>query len=229
MDKFAGGNSKRALGGLTFLIVLLWVILFLTAGSLDYWQAWVYWVVFSASISAIAVYFLKKDPKLIENRLKAGPAAEKENGQNLIQALLGILFLLLFVISALDHRFGWSAIPPYLVIAGDVFVLLGLSTIFQVFRENTYASGIIEVGEGQKVVTTGPYSIIRHPMYAGALLMLLSTPLALGSWWGLFAVLLMFPIIAVRLLEEEKFLAMNLAGYGRYIQKTRYRLIPFVW
>jgi protein-S-isoprenylcysteine O-methyltransferase Ste14 len=229
VDKSAGNSSKRALAGLAALVLVLWVVLFLPSWSLDYWQGWVYWVIFSSSVSAIAVYFLRSDPILIENRLKAGPAAEKEANQNLIQALLGIFFILLFVISALDHRFRWSNVLPLLSIAGDVLVVLGLLTIFLVFKENSYASGIIEVGEGQKVVSTGPYGVVRHPMYAGASLMLLFTPLALGSWWGLGAVLPMFPVLVVRLVEEEKFLAKNLPGYGQYTQKTRYRLIPFVW
>jgi len=214
---------------LAALVVLLWAVLFLPAWSLGYWQAWLYWMVFSLSVTAISVYFLKSDPILIENRLKAGPAAEKGKKQNAIQAMLGASFILLFVISSLDHRFKWSSVPSYFAITGDAFAALGLAVIFLVFKENSYTSGIIEVSEGQEVVSTGPYRIVRHPMYAGALLMLLFTPVALGSLLGFLAVVPMFAAIAIRLLDEEKFLAKNLPGYGRYCKKTRYRLVPFVW
>jgi len=229
VDKPTGGNTKQAVAGLAALVVLLWAVLFLPAWSLGYWQAWLYWMVFSLSVTAISVYFLKSDPILIENRLKAGPAAEKGKKQNAIQAMLGASFILLFVISSLDHRFKWSSVPSYFAITGDAFAALGLAVIFLVFKENSYTSGIIEVSEGQEVVSTGPYRIVRHPMYAGALLMLLFTPVALGSLLGFLAVVPMFAAIAIRLLDEEKFLAKNLPGYGRYCKKTRYRLVPFVW
>jgi len=229
VEKPTGSNTKQALAGLAALVALLWAVLFLPAWSLDYWQAWVYWIVFSLSVSAISAYFLKSDPILIENRLKVGPTAEKGPKQNAIQGLLGAFFILLFVISSLDHRFKWSNVPTYFAIAGDVFAVLGLLTIFLVFKENSYTSGIIEVSKGQEVISTGPYRVVRHPMYAGALLMLTFTPIALGSLWGLFAVLPMFAVIAFRLLDEEKFLAENLPGYGNYCEKTRYRLVPLVW
>ena len=219
----------RGLAGVAALVTVLWAVLFLPAWSLDYWQAWVYWALFSASISAISVYFLKNDPSLVESRLKAGPAAETEAHQNLIQALASAFFILLFVISALDRRFHWSSVPTSLVIASDALVVMGLLTIFLVFRENTYTSVVIEVSAGQRVISTGPYKVVRHPMYTGALLMLLFTPLALGSFWGLLAVFPMFGVLAFRLLEEEKFLAKSLPGYSDYCQKTRYRLVPFVW
>jgi protein-S-isoprenylcysteine O-methyltransferase Ste14 len=224
-----GDDTKEALAGLAGLVVVLWAILFVPAGSLAYWQAWVYWIVFSLSVTAISAYFLTRDPILIQNRLKAGPTAEKGRKQNAIQGLLAVFFVLLFVVASLDHRFTWSHVPAYLSIAGDVFALLGLLIIFFVFKENSYTSGIIEVSEGQEVVSTGPYRIVRHPMYAGALLMLLFTPIALGSYWGLFAVVPLFLVIAIRLLDEERFLTVNLPGYGRYCQQTHYRLVPFVW
>jgi len=211
------------------LVLVLWVMLFLPAWSLDYWQGWVYWVAFSTSVSAISLYFLKKDPSLVESRLKAGPVAENEAGQNLVQASASVFFILIFVISALDHHFVWSRVPAPLSIASDAFVVLGLLTIFLVFRENTYTSAIIEVREGQRVISTGPYRVVRHPMYSGALMMLLFTPIALGSFWALLAVPPLFGVIAFRLQREERFLAKSLPGYGEYCQKTRYRLVPFVW
>jgi protein-S-isoprenylcysteine O-methyltransferase Ste14 len=221
--------TKRGLVGVGALVLVLWLVLFLPAWSLDYWQAWVYWAVFSVSVSAISAYFLKNDPSLVESRLNAGPVAESDTGQKLAQAMAGVLFILLFVISALDHHFGWSNVPRYLALAGDVFVVLGLLTIFLVFRENTYASVIIEVRSGQRVISTGPYRIVRHPMYSGALLMLLFTPIALGSFWAVLAVIPMFGVMAFRLAGEERFLTDSLPGYDEYCKKTRSRLVPFVW
>jgi protein-S-isoprenylcysteine O-methyltransferase Ste14 len=225
----SGNVTKRGLVGVGALVLVLWLVLFLPAWSLDYWEAWVYWAVFSASVLAISVYFLKNDPALVESRLKAGPVAEHDIGQKLAQAMASVLFILLFVVSGLDRRFGWSNVPGYLAAAGDVFVLLGLLTIFLVFRENTYTSVIIEVSRGQQVISTGPYRIVRHPMYSGALLMLLFTPIALGSFWALLAVIPMFGVIAFRLVGEERFLADSLPGYSEYCKKTRYRLLPLVW
>jgi len=219
----------KALLGLVGLAAVLWLALFLPSWSLDYWQAWAYWLVFLVSVTAITVYFLKQDQKLIENRLKTGPIAEEEKGQKLIQAFASIFFILLILVPSLDHRFHWSSVPAYLVVAGDVFVMLGLFAIFLVFRENSYTSVTIEVSSEQKAVTTGPYGMIRHPMYAGALVMLFFTPLALGSYWGLIPFFPMLAVLALRILEEEKFLAKNLSGYDEYRLKVRYRLIPFVW
>jgi protein-S-isoprenylcysteine O-methyltransferase Ste14 len=214
---------------LAALAVVLWLALFLPAWSLGFWQAWTYWIVFVASVTAISAYFLKKDLALIESRVNVGPGVESERGQKIAQVLLGVFFILLIVVPSLDHRLRWSSVPVYLVIAGDVFVALGLSVIFLVFRENGHASAAIEVKEGQRVISTGPYGVVRHPMYAGALVMLLFTPLALGSYWGLLPFLGMTAVIAFRLSGEEEFLARNLPGYGEYRRKVRYRLIPLVW
>jgi protein-S-isoprenylcysteine O-methyltransferase Ste14 len=214
---------------LAALAVVLWVALFLPAGSLDFWQAWAYWFVFMASVTAISLYFLKNDAALVESRLKVGPGAEEERGQKLAQVLLALFFILLIVVPPLDHRFRWSAVPGYIAVSGDVFVAVGLAVIFLVFRENGYASASIEVNEGQRVISTGPYGVVRHPMYSGALVMLLFTPLALGSVWGLLPFLGMLGVIVFRLRGEERFLAGSLPGYAEYRLKVRYRLIPYVW
>ena len=229
MDKSIRGLKGQASVGLATLAIALWLAMFLPAGSLDYWQGWTYWLLFMGCVSVISFYFMKKDTRLIDSRLKAGPVAEKEKEQKLIQAFASLFFILLVLVPSLDHRFRWSSVPTYLVAASDIFVVLGLLIIFLVFKENSYTSGIIEVNEGQNVISTGPYSLVRHPMYSGGLLMLLFTPLALGSFFGLLAFPPMFFVIVVRLLEEEKFLAKNLPGYNEYQDKVRCRLIPFFW
>ncbi len=221
--------TRQAFLGLGQLLVILAFLLFLPAWSLAYWEGWLFLLVFFLSVLVITVYFLKKDPKLIENRLWAGPVAEKEKSQKMIQALAGIFFVLVFIVSGTDHRLSWSKVPPHLVIAGNILVILGLYIVFLVFRENSYTSGVIEVGKDQKVISTGPYAVVRHPMYAGACIMLLGVPLALGSWWAFVFIFLLFAAIVWRLLDEEKFLSKNLPGYREYCENTRYRLIPFVW
>jgi protein-S-isoprenylcysteine O-methyltransferase Ste14 len=138
-------------------------------------------------------------------------------------------FIALLVVPALDYRFGWSAVPLSVVTAGNILVAIGFYLIFLVYKENTFTSATIEIVENQKVVSTGPYALVRHPMYASALLYLIGTPLALGSYWGLLALVFMMSFLTWRLLDEEKFLAMNLPGYVEYQEKVRHRLVPYVW
>jgi len=221
--------NKRALAGLLQLIVTLAALIFLAAWTFDYWRAWCFLAVFSVSVLAITLYLVKNDPKLLERRVKAGPGSEKEKGQRIIQAPAMLAFVAVIVFPALDHRFEWSTVPPYVSALGDILVALGLFFVFLVFRENTFTSGIIEVESEQKVITTGPYALVRHPMYIGALVMLLGVPLALGSWWGLLTIIPMALVIVWRLRDEERFLAKNLAGYSEYEKKVRYRLLPFIW
>jgi protein-S-isoprenylcysteine O-methyltransferase Ste14 len=142
---------------------------------------------------------------------------------------VNLTFTAIIVVSVLGHRFDWSAASSYVVVAGDVLVTLGLLMIFFVFKENTFTAQIIEVEAGQKVISTGPYALVRHPMYVGGLVMIVGIPLALGSWWGLLMIVLFTPVIAWRILDEEEVLAKNLSGYSEYRNKVKYRLIPFVW
>jgi protein-S-isoprenylcysteine O-methyltransferase Ste14 len=221
--------NKKAFEGLFFLIVALAALLFLPAWTVYYWQAWIFLGVFSALVLAITIYLMKKDPKLLERRVSAGPAAEKEKSQKVIQFLAQLAFIAIIVFPAIDHRFGWSAMPVAGVIVGNILVALGLYIVFLVFKENSFTSAVIEVGAEQKVISTGPYALVRHPMYAGAILMLLGVPLALGSWWGLLMIIPITLAIIWRLLDEEKFLAKNLPGYLEYKNKVKYRLLPFVW
>jgi protein-S-isoprenylcysteine O-methyltransferase Ste14 len=205
------------------------VLLFLPAWTLDYWQAWVFLAVFFVPVLAITLYFMQKDPKLLERRTTRGPVSEKEKSQKIIQSLASIAFIAVIVFPAIDHRRAWSMVPPYGVAAGDLLVALGLLGVFFVFKENTFTSAIIEVAAEQKVISTGPYALVRHPMYTGALIMLLGVPLALGSWWGLFTIIPMTLVIVWRLLDEERFLARNLSGYSEYMNKVKYRLLPSLW
>ena len=229
MGKAALSITTQAILGLVALAVLLWAVLFLPAWTLNFWQAWLFWLVFVSCISAVSAYFIRKDLGLIASRLKVGAASEQDYTQKITQAVISIFFILLLLIPSLDHQFGWSKVPYFISVVADVFVALGLGTIFLVFRENTYTSVLVEVKQEQKVISTGPYSKVRHPMYSGALLMLLFIPLALGSIWGLLAFPPILAAIAVRILNEEKFLAKNLKGYTEYRLKVRYRLIPYIW
>ena len=211
------------------MAVALAALLFLPTWTLHYWQAWIFLSVFFVSVLAITFYLVRNDPKLLERRLKAGPRAEKEPTQRIIQLVATIAFIMIVVFPPIDHHFGWSTVPAYVSIAGDLLVFLGLLIIFFVFRENTFTSAVIEVDAQQKVVATGPYALIRHPMYAGALVMLAGVPLALGSLWGLLTIVPITVVIIVRLLDEEKFLARNLPGYSDYSNKIGHRLLPYVW
>jgi protein-S-isoprenylcysteine O-methyltransferase Ste14 len=221
--------KTRAIVGFAQLLVALAALLFGAAWTFDFWQAWVYLLVFGASTTFITVYLWRNDPKLLERRVTAGPTAERERSQQVIQALAAVAFCGLFLVPSLDRRFAWSHVPLPVVIAGDALVTLGLCIVFLVFKENTFTAATIAVATDQYVVSSGPYAIVRHPMYAGALLLLLGTPLALGSWWGLLLLVPMLGVIVWRLLDEEQFLRNHLPGYAAYCRKTRYRLIPGIW
>jgi protein-S-isoprenylcysteine O-methyltransferase Ste14 len=219
----------KAFAGMIQLLVMLGLTIFLPAWTLDYWQAWILVAIFFACTLAVTLYLMKNDPKLLERRVKAGVGAEQERSQNIIQAFAAVVFIAIFVVSALDHRFAWSTVAPYLIALGDFLIVVGFYLVFLVFKENTFASGTIEVGAEQKVIATGPYALVRHPMYVGALVMLAGVPLALGSLWGLLAIVPMVVVLVARLLDEEKFLAKNLAGYEEYRGKVRHRLLPLIW
>lgn len=221
--------AKRAWLGMTALLFILWTLLFVSAGTLDFWQAWLYGIVFCGSAALLTSYFLKHDPALVRRRSRSGPIAEREPVQKIIQSLTSILFILQAVIPGLDRRFQWSQVPAALVLASDALVAGGYLIVFRVFQENSFASSTIEVHEGQRVVSTGPYAIVRHPMYAGALVMLVLAPLALGSYWALLLSPLLAWTLACRILDEERFLIEHLPGYEAYRAKTRYRLIPRLW
>ncbi|HEV8022364.1 MAG TPA: isoprenylcysteine carboxylmethyltransferase family protein [Candidatus Lustribacter sp.] len=205
------------------------VAIFLPAWTLNYWQAWLFIVVFAASGSAITVYLLKHDPQLMERRLHGGPGAETSVVQRCAMSAVSLGFVALLIVPALDHRFGWSNVSTAAVIGGEVLILIGFTIVCDVMRVNPFASATIETPADQRVISTGPYGIVRHPMYAGAGLYLIGIPPALGSWWGLCVLAFMLPALIWRLLDEEAQLTERLPGYAAYRERVRYRLLPFVW
>lgn len=221
--------AAKTIIGFANLILLLAIALFGPVWTLRFWQAWLYLSLFATASAAITIYLWKRDQALLSRRVAAGPIAEKTRTQQIIQLLASLGFLAILVLPSLDRRFSWSHVPPELVFAGNLLVVFGFYIIFRVFRVNTFTAATVEVTAHQVVISTGPYAFVRHPMYSGALVMLLGTPLALASWWGLIAFVLMVVVIVVRLLDEEKLLLANLSGYAEYMAKVKYRLVPFVW
>ena len=221
--------NAQAWLSLVVLTVVMGLLLFIPAGTINYWQAWGYLLIFMGASFLTTLYLMKKDPALLNRRMRGGPTAEKRGTQKLIMLFTSICFIALLVVPALDHRFRWSTMPLSWVIVGDVLVAIGFYFIFLVYKENTFTSATIEVAADQKVISTGPYAIVRHPMYASALLYLVGTPLALGSCWGLLALSAMMPFLIWRLYDEESFLSGNLPGYTEYQKMVRHRLIPFIW
>jgi protein-S-isoprenylcysteine O-methyltransferase Ste14 len=221
--------SRRAFTATAKFLVVLALLIFLPAGSIRYWQGWLFWVNFAVWCFAFTPYFLKHDPALLERRLRAGPAAEREPTQKRIQTFASIFVSAIFVVSAFDYRMGWSSVPTSVVVFGNVLVAIGFWLIFWVFRANSFASSTIELSAGQRVIDTGQYALVRHPMYAAAMVLFLGVPLALGSYWGLLILLPLAAVLVIRLLDEEIFLGRSLPGYAEYCAKVRYRLIPGLW
>ncbi len=221
--------GARALLALAVLAVVMGLLLFVLAGTTHYWQAWVYLAIFTGASLLTTLYLMTKDPALLQRRMRGGPTAEKEPRQRFIMFFTSLGFIGLLVVPALDHRFGWSAVPLYGAIAGDLLVAVGFYFIFLVYRENTFTSATIEVAKDQRLISTGPYAIVRHPMYASASLYLVGTPVALGSYWGLVPLVGMLPFLIWRLFEEERFLARKLPGYVEYQRKVQHRLLPWIW
>src|SRR5579859_769968 len=220
---------KKAWRALAIMFVISAALLFLTAGTLHYWQAWLFLAVYFAASIAIILYLINKDPALLARRMSGGPFAEKEPAQRIIMSLASVGFIALVLVPPLDRRFGWSHLPVWAVLAGDLVMLLGWLGIFFVLRENSFASATIESSADQRVISTGPYAWVRHPMYATALVMLLGVSPALGSWWGVPVLVATAPALIWRLIDEERFLVQNLQGYREYRERVRYRLLPFVW
>ena len=207
-------------------IPVLILILFLPAGTFAYWEAWIYLAILLIPMSIVMFYFLKKAPEFLVRRMKF---KEKEAEQKLIIKLSFIPFLLAFIIPGIDKRFGWSNVPITIIIVAEVLVFIGYILIVHVFKENQFASRIIEVEKGQKVIQSGPYRLVRHPMYMGAMIMYTASPVALGSYWAVIPAIFIIPVLIARIVNEERVLEKELEGYSEYKLKTRYRLIPGIW
>jgi protein-S-isoprenylcysteine O-methyltransferase Ste14 len=221
--------AKRALAGFARFQIALALMIFLPAWTPRYWQGWLYWLLFGASCVIITLYFLRHDRALIERRMQAGPTAETEPRQKLILTFASVALIAMYVIAPLDHRFGWSSVPVWLVLIADAIVALGFYGFFLTFRQNAFAAATVKVESEQRVISTGLYAVVRHPMYAFAVPLFFATPLALGSWWGLVPAALLLAMVVWRLLDEEQYLARNLPGYTDYQNRVRTRLIPGVW
>jgi len=211
---------------LLLAIPMLGLIFFLPAGTFAYWEAWAYMGVLFIPMTGMLFYFLKKDPELLERRMRT---REQQQEQGILMTILVIFFFVTFLLPGLDRRFGWSDPPVWLVIVAQALVLVGYVSFFFVLRENSYASRVIEVEEDQKVISSGPYAVVRHPMYTGVLLMYGISPLALGSLWGMLPMVLLPVFLVARILNEEKMLREELDGYKEYTQKVKWRLIPGIW
>jgi len=204
----------------------LGLIFFVPAGTLDYWEAWVFIAVLLVPFLFVLTYLLRKDPELMARRIRLN---EKESAQRRIIRASSLIFFTGFLIPGLDHRYGWSDIPVGAVFAANVLVILGYSLVFLVFKENPFASRVVEVEQDQRVISTGPYALVRHPMYLGTSIMWLATPIALGSYWALPVFLILPLVLVYRIMNEEEVLLRELPGYREYTQKVRYRLIPGIW
>jgi len=212
-----------------FGIAALLALTFIPAGTVHYWQGWLYVATWIVVGSAYTAWVAKHDPALLKRRTEAGVQHEKEPTQKVVILFLYVAFVLLLIVPPLDFRFGWSRTPWCVSVLGNVLIAVSFYIFFLVSKVNTYAAANVRVEEGQKVVSTGVYGIVRHPMYSGALFLLVGTPIALGSWWSLLLVPLFVPILYFRITNEEKVLKRDLQGYEEYTHKVRYRLIPGIF
>jgi protein-S-isoprenylcysteine O-methyltransferase Ste14 len=211
-------------GALFFGLALFW-----PAGTFHYWQAWAFVGVYVVSSIVPTAYVAKKNPAALRRRLHAGPTAESRPAQRIIITATILLVAATLVISAFDHRFGWSTVPLAFVVIGDVLVAVGLIVAQLVIIQNGYASAKITVEADQPLVSTGLYGVVRHPMYLGVVVNMVGTPLALDSLWGFVTVALAVPVLAARIVDEERMVVEELAGYPEYTTRVRARLIPYVW
>jgi protein-S-isoprenylcysteine O-methyltransferase Ste14 len=211
------------------LSITLALLTFFPAGTLDYWEGWLFSAVFTLCAMGSALYLAIFDPELLERRLDIGPLAEKEPTQKIIMSFAMTTFMSLIAVPALDHRFGWSEMPTTAVYIGNVLILLSFIAVTRVMQENSFSAATVQIADGQKVISTGPYAVVRHPMYSSVLMMFVGFPLALGSWWGLLVAIPATGAIVWRLSDEERFLRKNLTGYNSYMQTVRFKLLPKIW
>ena len=222
-------RSKLLLTVLSRLIsgvIMFALMFFLPAGTWSYWQAWMYIGVLIIPMLFVLAYFMKRDPELLERRMKM---REERGQQRRIIGVSVLFFILGYLLPGFDIRYGWSNMPAWVSIAAAVVMFLSYLLVFRTMQVNSYLSRIIEVAENQKVIDTDVYGVVRHPMYVGMVVLYVVSPIVLGSWWAVIPALVIIPVIVARILDEEKALENELAGYKEYKQKVKYRLIPFVW
>jgi len=210
-------------------LVIFGLMLFLPAGTFAYWQAWVFLAVFTVSTWIPTIYLLRTNPAALQRRMHAGPRAETRPVQKVVMVGSFVSLAAMTVVSVLDHRFGWSQVPTAISLLGDALVAIGLGVAMLVVVQNSYAAATVTVEAGQKLVSTGVYGLVRHPMYTGNVIMMVGIPLALGSYWGLLLVIPGLVGLVFRIFDEEKLLKQELAGYREYAQRVRYRLVPYIW
>jgi protein-S-isoprenylcysteine O-methyltransferase Ste14 len=210
-------------------LVLAGLLLFLPAGTFNYWQAWVFLVVLAISGWIPGIYLLRTNPVALERRRRAGPIAETRIMQKVIIAGWYLSLAAVLAVSALDHRFGWSPVSTVICLVGDVLVAVGMTVVMLVVIQNSYAAATVRVEPGQQLISTGLYGLVRHPMYTGNVILMIGIPLALGSYWGILVVIPGPILLAWRIRDEEKLLQEDLGGYREYTQKVRYRLVPCIW
>lgn len=210
-------------------LIVLGALLFIPAGTLAYWPGWAFIVVFTIMTNWIGLYLAIKDPAALERRVKFGATKETRPLQRVVIGIVTVALVAVMIVSALDWRLGWSNEPLWVIVLGEVLVAAGLYICLLVMQQNSFAASTIETMEGQRVISTGLYGIVRHPMYLGTLVMSVGIPLALGSYWGLFLILAVLPVLVLRIGDEEKMLVGELKGYADYRQHVRSRLVPGVW
>ena len=225
MNPFYRQAIAQSVFGFGFFIALI----FLTAGTWDYWRGWLFLAVFAASTAGFTLYLAIFDKPLLERRLRAGPWHEQRRSQQVIVSLVYVAFFAFLILPILDYRHGLSRVSPWVSVVGNALIVLSFLAIFRVVRVNSWAASNVRVEAGQQVIDTGPYAHVRHPMYASAIWLFVGIPLALGSWWTLALLVPFLPVLLWRLLDEEKLLARELPGYTEYMRRVRYRLIPHVW
>lgn len=222
-------TAKPALAAILRIVVgLLFIgaLLFLPAGTVNYWQAWVWLATLFIPMGFSLVYLLRMDPALLERRTRTNEMRPEQ--RRIIMASV-VYFLITFILPGFDVRYGWSNVPAWLSLAADGVVLASYILYILVLKTNTFASRIIEVEQGQQVISSGPYALVRHPMYLAMILMMTATPLALGSYWAMLPSILFILLLVARAKNEEELLQKEFKGYSEYMQKTRYRLFPGVW
>jgi protein-S-isoprenylcysteine O-methyltransferase Ste14 len=224
MKGFGKGLVSAILGLVTFGLML-----FLPAGTFHYWQGWVFLAVFAVSSWIPSIYLMRTNPAALERRMHAGPLAETRMLERIVITILFICFPAMLIVSAFDHRLGWSSVPTSVSVIGDVLVAIGMGVAMLVVIQNGYAAANITVEAGQPLVSTGLYGLVRHPMYTGSVIMMLGVPPALGSYWGLVLVVPGLIVLAMRIHDEEDLLSHQLSGYREYTQQVRYRLVPYLW